>query len=126
MVLRSALMASLCALSASAAAGPESVRFAGTVQEDGRTPARFDLHIPSGQSATLKLSGYDLAFATAGSPGNAARTTVVLTRATGERLHGQEIEGVDLASTSFLYLICDGQTRFISPAPEHAETCVAK
>ena len=126
MLLRNALMAGLCVLSASAFAAPESVRFAGTVQEDERTPARFDLHIPSGQSATLKLAGYDLAFATAGSPGNAARTTVVLTRATGEKLHGQVIEDVDHASTSFLYLICDGQTRFISPAPEQPESCVAK
>ena len=123
MLLRSALMAGLCVLSASAVAEPESVRFVGTVQEDRNVPARFDLHVPSGQTATLKISSYDLAFATAGSSGNAARTTVTLKRASGERLHGQLIEGTGLAETTFLYLICDGRTRFISPAPERGESC---
>jgi hypothetical protein len=105
------------------AAAPASVRFIGSVQEQDSTPVRFDIHIPAGQKARLQLASFNVAFATAGSAGNADQTTVLLERSSGEKLHGQSIPGTGLASTSFLYLICNGQARFISPAPEQPESC---
>lgn len=110
--------------SAAFAATPNSVQFVGTLQQDNATPVMFDIQIPSGQTATLKLGdGHALAFATAGSPGNPDRTTVLLTDASGKQLHSQTIPGAGLASTSFNYLICNGETRFMSPAPEEPPSC---
>ncbi|WP_231104294.1 hypothetical protein, partial [Xanthomonas graminis] len=38
------------------AAMPEQVQFVGSIQQDDLTPVTFDLHLPSKQSATLKLA----------------------------------------------------------------------
>lgn len=75
-------------------AKPASVQFVGSLQQDNAAPVTFDIQIPSGQTATLKLGdGHALAFATAGSLGNPDRTTVVLTDASGKLLHSQTIPG---------------------------------
>lgn len=106
------------------AATPASVQFVGSLQQDDATPLTFDIQIPSGQTAALKLGdGYAIEFSTVGSAGNADRTTVRLTDASGKQLHMQTLPDTGLASTSFSYLICDGETRFISPAPEAPPSC---
>ena len=103
---------------------PASIQFVGSLQQDGATPVTFDIQIPSGQTAKLELGdGHVLAFATSGSPGNPDKTTVLLTDASGKQLHSQTIPDAGLASTSFSYLICNGQTRFMSPAPDDTPSC---
>lgn len=115
----------LLGLCASAfAVTPASVQFVGSLQQDGATPVTFDIQIPSGQTAKLELGdGHVLAFATLGSSGNPDKTTILLTDASGKQLHSQTIPDAGLASTSFSYSICNGQTRFMSPAPEDMPSC---
>jgi len=106
------------------AATPASVQFVGSLQQDGATPVTFDIQIPSGQTARLELGdGHVLAFATPGSTGNPDRATVLLSDASGKQLHSQAIPDAGLASTSFSYLICNGETTFMSPAPTDAPSC---
>lgn len=122
LLMLSVALLGLC-LSAFAAA-PASVQFVGSLQQDNATPVAFDIQIPSGQTATLKLGdGHALDFSTAGSAGSPDRTTVRLTDAAGKQLHLQTIPDTGLASTSFSYLICNGETRFISPAPKDMPSC---
>ncbi len=120
-----AVSLTLLGLCASAlAATPASVQFIGTLQQDGTTPVTFNIQVPSGQTAKLELGdGHVLAFATWGSPETPDSTTITLTDASGKRLHSQTIPDAGLESTSFTYLICEGQPRFISPTPEHLASC---
>ncbi|MEO6102944.1 MAG: hypothetical protein ABIP44_04810 [Pseudoxanthomonas sp.] len=119
------LSVALLGLCASAlAAAPDRVQFVGSLQLDDATPITFDIQIPSGQTAKLELGdGHVLSFATAGSSGNPDKATVVLKDTTGKQLHSETIPDESLASTSFSYLICNGQTRFVSPASKDAPSC---
>lgn len=103
---------------------PASVQFMGSLQQDGATPVTFDIQIPSGQTAKLELGdGHVLAFATAGSPGHLDKTTVILSDASGKQLHSQTMPDAGLSSTSFAYLICNGEIIFVSPTPAESPSC---
>jgi hypothetical protein len=106
------------------AAVPARVQFVGSLQQDENTPVTFDIQIPSGQTAKLELAdGHVLAFSTAGSTGHPGSTTVILSDASGKQLHSQTIPDASLASMSFAYLICNGETRFMSPSPAASPSC---
>lgn len=120
--LASIVLLGLCA--SAFATTPASVQFVGSLQQDGATRVTFDIQIPSGQTARLELGdGHVLAFATPGSTGNTDKATILLSDASGKQLHSQTIPDAGLASTSFSYLICNGQTTFMSPAPKDAPSC---
>lgn len=112
-----------CSLVASAAT-PEQVQFVGSIQQDDRTPVTFDLHLPSTQGATLKLSdGSALELTAPGGRTSPTEARIRLLSPEGVILHVAVVPDPGLASTSFAYRICQGQVTYMSPAPAVIPGC---
>ena len=108
------------------AATPELVQFSGSVQQDSATPVVFDLHVPSRQSVTLQLTdGSKLELSAPGSPESKEKARIRLLSPSGDVFHTATIPDPGLASTSFAYLVCDGQATYINPAPPSGASCSA-
>jgi len=109
---------------ASFAATPEQVQFIGSIQHDDLTPVTFDLHLPSKQSASLKLAdGSTVELVTPGGPANPDGARIRLLSPAGEVMHTATMPDPSLASTSFAYKICNGQVIYMSPAPAVVPDC---
>ena len=114
------LSSSLAAL----AAAPEQVQFVGSIQHDNLTPVTFDLHLPSTQSATLRLAdGSTLELVTPGGKASPDGARIRLLSPAGEVMHTATVPDPNLASTSFAYKICNGQATYMSPVPAAAPRC---
>jgi hypothetical protein len=108
------------------AAMPEQVQFVGSIQQDDLTPVTFDLHLPSKQSATLKLAdGSTLELTTPGGQASPDGARIRLLSAAGQIMHAATVPDRSLASTSFAYRICNGQVTYMSPAPAVVPACGA-
>lgn len=108
------------------AAMPERVQFVGSIQHDNLTPITFDLHLPSKQSATLKLAdGSTLELVTPGGQASPDGARIRLLSPAGEIMHTATVPDPSLASTSFAYKICNGQVTYLSPAPAVVQDCGA-
>jgi hypothetical protein len=108
------------------AAMPEQVQFVGSIQQDDLTPVTFDLHLPSKQSATLKLAdGSTLELTTPGGQASPDGARIRLLSAAGQIMHSATVPDRSLASTSFAYRICNGQVTYMSPAPAVVPACGA-
>ena len=113
-----------CVSSAAWSATPRQVQFAGSVQQDADTPMAFDLYVPSGRSATLRLSdGSMLELATPGSLADEDGTRIRLLSSTGEVVHTSTNPDPGVASLSFAYRLCDGRATYMNPAPESVPAC---
>lgn len=108
------------------AAMPEQVQFVGSIQHDDQMPITFDLHLPSKQSATLKLAdGSTLELVTPGGQTSPDGARIRLLSPTGEILHTATVPDTSLASTSFAYRVCNGHVTYMSPAPAVVPDCGA-
>ena len=105
---------------------PEQVQFVGSIQHGDRTPVTFDVHLPSKQSAILKLAdGSTLELITPGGQARPDGARIRLLSPAGQILHAATVPDPSLASTSFAYRICNGQVTYMSPAPAVVPGCGA-
>lgn len=108
------------------AAAPEHVQFTGTVQQDLASPVIIDLHLPSRQDATVRLSdGSTLELATPGSRSSADVVRIRLLDPTGAVMHTATVPDAGTISASFAYRVCAGEVTYISPAPAVMPDCGA-
>ena len=102
----------------------DTVRFSGSVQRDNGATTSFDIAVPAGKTSKLILpDGSALEFSAAANHDSPSQSVVRLLDPSGKQLHSETAPGNAPASKSVSYSICNGQVRFVSPAPAEPIAC---